>query len=277
MPSPNTYYRSLYKAAIALNNTAVTLIERQQYKDAVDTFRLSIGAIHTVIEETRNPSRADDTGSSATAGSINEMTRHLHEASQRCAQSFIEHIHPDTTRTSNESSGNVIVIKFSSQQCAISVLEAIIHASRGGTVQVYTCVVIEVLDQDESYLESIGEVCNSIMYNFGVAHSILACQFDSSMKSEQILIEELQKRAFKLLRLIEPFFLAKLVCSPNEFHDRGVLLLCVLFAQAMSTVAHHLHYTTLWESYKDTLRAILVSIDAQEMLIPTMNRHAAMA
>lgn len=293
MSSPtNTYHRTMYKAAIALNNTAVTLIERQQYKDAVDTFRLSISAIHTVIEETRNPSPSDDVVSSA---DIQEITRHLHEASQRCAQSYIVHHNNNnnntddsmdvssstttrTTTTSNPTSGgNVIVVKSSSQQCTISVLETICKASQAGTAQVYTCVVIEQVDPDESYLESIGEVCNSIMYNFGVAHSILACQFDSSMKTEQILIEELQKRAFKLLRLIEPFFLAKLVCSPNEFHDRGVLLLCVLFAQAMSNVAHHLHYTTLWESYKDTLRAILVSIQAQETLIPTMNRHAAMA
>jgi hypothetical protein len=265
MSTLNTYHRSLYKAAIALNNTAVTLIERRHFKDAVETFRLSISAIHSVIEETRNSSRAEEFVSSSC---LHEITRHLHDASQRCARSFIARDDADT-RTNNSSNGNVIVVKFSSQQCAISVLETICRASQDGTAQVYTCVVIELVDQDESFFESIGEVCNSIMYNFGVAHSILACQFDSSMKSEQILIEELQKRAFKLLRLIEPFFLAKLVWSPNEFHDRGVLLLCVLFAQAMSTVAHHLHYTTLWESYKDTLRAILVSIDAQESLIPT--------
>ena len=200
------------------------------------------------------------------------MTRHLHEASQRCAQSYIA-----SDATCNESSGNVTVVKISSQQSAFSVLETIYHASQGGSTKVYTCLVIELVDQDESYSDSIGEVCNSIMYNFGVAHSILASQFDPNMKSEQIVIEELQKRAFKLLRLIEPFFLAKLVCSPNEFQDRGVILLCVLFAQAMSTVTHHLRYMILWESYEDTLRAILASIDAQEKLIPTMNRHAAMA
>ena len=275
MTFANTHHRTLYKAAIALNNTAVTLIERQQYKDAVETFRLSISAIHSVIEESRNPSRAEEFVASSC---ITEITRHLYEASQRCAQLCIANHDADARTTpSNESDENVIVVKFSSQQCAISVLDTIYQASRGGTAQVYTCVVIEVVDQDESLFESIGEVCNSIMYNFGVAHSVLACQFNASMKSDQVLIEELQKRAFKLLRLIEPFFLAKLAWSPNEFHDRGVLLLCLLFAQAMSTVTYHLHYTALWESYKDTLRAILASIDAQETLIPTLNRHAAMA
>lgn len=269
MSSPSKYHSSLYKAAIALNNTAVTLIERQQYKDAVDVFRHSIGAIQSVIEETRNSTHTEEDVSLAR---LNEITGHLHEASQRCAQSYIVN---DTT--SIESSGSVIVVKFSSQQPVISVLQTILNASQGGATQVYTCLVIELVDEDESYLESIGEVCNSIMYNFGVAHCILACQFNSNLKSDQIVIEELQIRAFKLLRLIEPFFLAKLVCSPNEFQDRGVLLLCVLFAREMSTVTQHLQYTMLWESYKDTLHAILASIDAQESLIPTIHRHAAMA
>jgi hypothetical protein len=278
-------HEAMYKAAIVLNNTAVTLIERQQYQDAVDTFRRSISAIHTVMVEIRNPSRSEDIISSTY---FNEITRHLHEASQRCAQSFIVHNDTDDTTTTpvvtatrtsidNPSTGNVIVVKSSSQQSAISAIEAIDCASQGGAAHVYTCVMIEQVDQAESFVDTIDEVCNSIMYNFGVAHSILACQFDSTLQTEQILIEELQKRAFKLLRLIEPFFLAKIVCCPNQFHNRGVLLLCTLFVQAMSTVAHQLHYTTLWESYKDTLRAILVSIQAQETLIPTTNGHAAMA
>ena len=262
---------SIYKSAIALNNAAVTLIERQQIKDAVDTFRHSIGAIHIVIEKTRNPTNIEETISS---DRLNEITGNLHEASQRCAQSYIA---SDVDTRNIKSIGNVVVAKFSSQQSVISVLETILNASQGSATQVYTCLVIELVDHDESYVESISEVCNSIMYNFGVVHSILACQFNSNMKSEQIVIEELQQRAFRLLRLIEPFFLAKLVFSPNEFQDRGVLLLCVLFARAMSTVAHHLHYTVLWESYKETLRALLALIDAQETLIPTMNRHAAMA
>ena len=156
-------------------------------------------------------------------------------------------------------------------------METICYATQGGTVQVYSCVVIDQVDQDEPNLKSINEVCTTIMYNLGITHSILACQFNFSIKSEHLIIEELHQRAFTLLRLIDTFFLAKLVRSPDEFHDRDALLLTVLFAQAMSTVAHNLHYTTLWESYQLILRVTLASMDAQETLIPTMNRHAALA
>ena len=272
----NTYHKSLYKAAIALNNTAVTLIERQQYRDAMETYRASISAIHSVIEETRNPSKVVNAMSAAF---INDITRQLREASQLCARSSIAHNDTDVvTKISNASSSdNVIIVKFSSQQCVISALETICQARQSGAAQVYTCVVIELMDQDGSYFESMDEVCYSIMYNFGVAHSILACQFDSSIKSEQIFIDELQNSAFALLRHTESFFLAKLVQSPHEFHDRGVLFLCLLFLHAMSTVAHQLQYMVLWESYQHSICVILTSIDAQEMLVPTMNRHAAIA
>ena len=144
----STYHKSLYKAAIALNNTAVTLIERQQYRDAVETYRASISAIKAVIEETRNPSKVEKAISS---DCVNEITRHLHEASQRCARSFITHNDADVvTRMSNASSGdNVIVVKFSSQHCVISALETSCNTSQDGTAQVYSCVVIEPVDQDE--------------------------------------------------------------------------------------------------------------------------------
>ena len=276
MISSITHRNNLCKAAIALNNTAVTLLERQQYSDAVETFRHSTSAIQAAVEdEARHATNVDETVSSVR---INEINRHLQEASQRCAQSYIVNVNDDTTRPRNESSANVHVIKFSSQQNLISVLNDLV--SRGGSPQatVYTCVVIEPTQQHESYdAVTMSEICNSIVYNFGVAHCILATQFNASLKSEQVLIEELQQRAFYLFRLIEPFFVEQIVSCSVEFHDRGVILLCLVFAQAMSTVAHQLQYMALGEKYRNTLRTILDSIGAQELLIPTMNQHAAMA
>ena len=132
-PHTNTYHRWLYKAAIALNNTAVTLTERQQYMDAMNTYRVSIGAIDLAIEEFRNPSKVEKAMSSEC---ISEITRQLHDASQRCARTFIAHNDTDVVTRMRDASynsahhgGNLIVVKFSSQQCAISVLETICHAS----------------------------------------------------------------------------------------------------------------------------------------------------
>jgi hypothetical protein len=256
-----------YKAAIALNNSAVTLLGRECYRDSVNTFRLAISLIQSAIEDFKNPNGAER--SSNSYGSINHQLQHTWE---RCAIASV----PNQISQSNPS---FVVIKFYSQQDPCGVEDAIFRAGLGGLKKVFACIILEPYDDDDLHcLDSIGLDSNSILYNFAVAHCLLAHQLGiNASKSEPTLIDELRHGAFQLFCLIEPFFLGRLSNSSMLFQGREFLLVYALFAHSMSEVASQMRQTLVCENYKRTLHAILNSINAQEALIPVGSRHASAA
>jgi hypothetical protein len=256
-----------YKAAIALNNSAVTLLEREFYRDSVDTFRLAISLIQSAIEDFKNPS-----GVERSCNFYESVNHQLQQTWKRCAIACVPN-------QSGHSNNGFVLIKFYSQQDPCGVEDAIFQASRGGIKKVFACVILEPNDDDENHcLDSIGLDSNSILYNFAVAHCLLAYQLGiSASKSEPVLIDELRQGAFQLFCLIEPFFLGRLSNFPLLFQGREFLLVCALFAQTMSEVANQMQQTAVGENYKKTLHAIVNSMNAQEALIPVGSRHASAA
>lgn len=264
----NVSQSARYKAAIVLNNSAVTLLEREFYKDSVDTFRLAIGLIQSAIEDFKNPNGAEGNSNSY------EVTSHqLQQTWNRCASASV----PDKVGPSNSG---FTLVKFYSQQDPCVVEDSIIQASQGGRIQVFACMILEPNEDDDTNdlsFDSIGLESNSILYNFAVAHCLLAYQLGINSQSEPVLIDELRQGAFQLFCLIEPFFLARLSNFPLLYQGRDFLLVCALFAQSMSEVASQLHHEAVCENYRKTLLAILNSISAQEALIPVGRRHASAA
>jgi hypothetical protein len=263
--------RVRYRAAVYLNNSAVTLLKRDYYNDAVETFRVSINIIQAIIEDMKNPNKVEVSSMSTV---YNDINRQVQDASHRCASACLP-----TGITASQSGGKLAVLKFYSQQDPSTFIDEIVEESRYSTSNGYTFVIIEPLNEDEICLELLGLDCYSVLYNFGVAHCLLASQFSSNVRPDQMLIDELRQSAFRLFLLIEPFFLARLSWCPDEskLDDRNVLLLCALFAQAMSDVASQLQYATVCESYESTLQAFLSSIGHQETFIPTRSRPAPAA
>lgn len=272
MSSVTTCYNARYAAAIALNNAAVTLLERACYKDSVDTFRASISIIQTILEKSRKPR-----GSYLPLlfNADTDINRHVQEASRRCAMACIPNAE-STVATMRETFN---LIRISSQADPSAVVDTLRNASRAGKTRMFICVVIEPLDPSEICLESIGLDVDAIIYNVGVAHCLLANQFSLKLepKSESCLTDELRRSAFQLFCLIEPFFMSRLSEYPFHFHDRTVLLLCTLFAHTLSEVAQHLQYATVNERCKSILHLISHSICVQEMLVPSKHRPAAAA
>jgi hypothetical protein len=252
-----------YRAAISLNNSAVTLLKREQYKDAVDTFRVSISIVQAIIEEMKNPNIVERNSISTLYNDINHQ---LQVASHRCATASLA-----TEMNKDQSNGKLAMIKIFSQQDPSTIIDTFIDESGDNTTNGYTFIIIEPLNQDDVSLDLIGLDCHSILYNFGIAHCLLASQISSSLISDRILIDNLRQSAFRLFRLMEPYFVARLSLYPtnSKLDDRSVLQLFAFFAKAMSDVASQLQYTTVYETYKSTLLELLLSIGQHETLIPT--------
>jgi hypothetical protein len=258
----NDWINVRHRAAISINNSAVTLLQREQYRDSVESFRVSISIMQAVLDRIKG----SDIENSLPIFD-REINHHLQDATHRCAKA--------NALISRQSKNKHSVLAFYSQQDPNVAFDAIIEEARDGATDVFTCVIIEPIDQDNVCLELD---CYTILYNFGVAHCLLAYKFFSSnLKSDQILVYELRQNAFQLFRQLEPYFLTRILWCPSKLDDRRVLLLCALFAKSMFEVASHLHYTTVCESYKSTLLACLVSIYHEEKFIPTQSRPASAA
>jgi hypothetical protein len=258
-----------YRAAIYLNNSAVTLLKRERYQDAVETFRVSISIILATIEEIKNPVKQEVIPMSSLYDGINSL---LQDASRRCGNASLA-----TEMTYSQSKRTRTVITFFNQQDPCTIIDEIIEESRHSTSNGYTFIIIEPLNQDDVCLDMLLLDCHSILYNFGVAHCLLASQFSSTL--DRLIIDELRQSAFRLFRLMEPFFMERMSSYPinSEMDVRSVLLLFALFAHTMSEVSSQLEYTTVSELYKAKLMVLLHSIVYQETFLPTKGRPAAAA
>jgi hypothetical protein len=254
-----------YRAAIALNNSAVTLLERERYKDSVDTFRIAISLMQSTVVGIQSSNGMEINS----FPSYDYINFHLQQTWRRCSLASVE--------SPAVRSDTLAVVKFYSQQDPSAMEDEIIKASRGGQTKVFNCIIIEPAESDDCWMETIGRDSNSILYNFGVAHCLLAFQLGTNSRSELMLADELRQGAFRLFCLIEPFFFASLSDPPVFFQGCEILLLGALFAQTMSEVASYLQHTVVCENYKGTLLAILLSIRVQDALSPAGRRHASAA
>jgi hypothetical protein len=258
-----------YRAAISLNNSAVTLLKREQYNYSIKTFRESIKIMQTILDNMENLNNSDAILSSKFD---NDIRYQLQEASHYCAMISPLHGASNTTQSSKKA-----ILKFYTQQDPNTAYDAIIKTNTNDGSTVFTLIMIEDFNQDALTLKFIGLECDTILYNFGVAHSLMAFKLENNLKSNQILIEELRQGAFRLFRIIEPHFLVRLSIHPSDEEDWNVQTLCALFTQAIYNVAYELQCTTLCEYYGASLQAITHSINHQKIFIPTLSRPASAA
>jgi hypothetical protein len=273
-PSYNNHCRDKrYKAAIALNNSAITLLERDCFKDAVEMLRIaiylaqltfcSVGAFDPNTTLPQPIDLSDD-----------DIHRHLMNAAQcqskpRQASSCSMNTHTD-------------LLKFSTQHNVSLVRESISKASQQGTRAVFSYIVIEPIDFGEVNLDSVYHDSMLILYNFGVAHYSLAGQIEVSKciceQHRRILVYELRQTAYQMFYVIEGYVCRKLAeASVKRLQESGLLLLSALFSRTMSELALQLHYTTVSEYYTIAFRAILIMIDRQCQSFPDSALHAATA
>ena len=254
--SANHRYIKQYRDAIALNNTAVALLERDYFKDAVDMLQIalylvqltfcSVGSFDPI---TALPNKIQVTDDDITRYLINAVRC---QCDKRCSL---------TLKT------NVDVLFVSTQHNIGQVGKILSKAQQRGTKAVFIYVVIEPIDFDEVDLDSVYHDSMLILYNFGVAHCSSAAHIERSTRLfddryRWILVHDLRQAACQMFTVIEAYIGRMWSgASASENQESGLLTLSALLCYAKAELALHLHYTTANEYCNVTFTAILKLID----------------
>ncbi len=257
--SANHRYVKQYRDAIALNNTAVALLERGCFKGAAEMLDIalyllqltfcSVGSFHPVTTLPNKIQVTDD-----------DIRRYLINAVKlQCDK-----------RCSSTLDMNYDILIVSTQHNIGEVGKILSKAKQSGTKAFFSYVLIEPIDFDEINLDSVYHDSMLILYNFGVAHYSLAAHIERSTslfddRYRWILIHDLRQTAYQMLDVIEAYisrmWLPSASASGYRYQESGLLMLSVLLCYAKAELASHLHYTNAVESCNRTFTAILKLID----------------
>lgn len=269
--SPNHCCDKRYKDAIALNNAAITLLEQDCFKDAVEMLRIaiylmqlsfcSVGAFDPNTTLPEKMYLTDD-----------DVHRHLMNAI-RCQ---------NKQRGISKWNKKDDFLKFSTQHDVGLVGESILKASQYGTKAVFSYIVIEPIDFDEIDIDSVYHDSMLILYNFGVAHYSLAGRIEVSKNILDrhcwFVVQELRQSAYQMLYVIEGYVCRKLSNASTLWSQgSGLLMLSALFSRTMSELSLNLHYTTVSDYYNVAYTAILMLIERQGNTFPELVHQAAAA
>jgi hypothetical protein len=264
MASTNCICDTRYKAAIALNNAAVSLLCRQRYKLAMDMFRVAINLIQL---------------SCCVLGDIDQ--RSLPEPILFPEDSIRHHLEValycrvEQSASSEPPNPTVVSIQFSSQQDAWQVKDILIDASANNTKTVFSYINIEPIDYEYVNLDTAYHNSIVILYNYGVAHCSLAQQMESDALQSP-LARALRQASFQIFYVID-VYVRKTLASPSMSHENAVLLLSALFTQTMSRLADTFSCTTIRFYYNVAFEAIVSWIDEQHKLFPSQENQAPAA
>lgn len=271
-PTFSSSHDEQYKAAVALNNMAVSLLQRQCYQDALDTFKDAITLIQFSLRTLVGRRAGDGLNLFSVPGVLVDNV--LQAAWHRYATSAMRPVLPALAG----GAGDFAILTVSSQQDPSGVQGAISEAmSRNGKNSVFCCINVDPVDFEECCIETIDLDSNLILYNFGIAHCLLASKLEANTNFEGVLVQKLRQSGFHLFRLSEAFLKERLSEPPFHFQGGTVLLISALFTRSMVELASHLNYMEVSEYYRVAYVALLVSIDAQQNLLPTNVRQAAAA
>lgn len=253
-----------YKAAIALNNAAVSLLSRQRYKVAMDMFRVAMSHIQL---------------SCCLLGDIDQ--RSLPEPIIIPDDSISHHLgiallcHAEQSNSSESQNPNVASIKFSSQQDAWQVRDVLVEASANNTRTVFSYINIEPIDYEYINLDTAYHNSIVILYNYGVAHCSLAQQMESNAL-QYPFARALRQASFQIFYVID-VYVRRTLANPSLSHENAILQLSALFTQTMSRLAENFSCTTISYYYNVAFEAIISWIDEQHKLFPSLENQAAAA
>jgi hypothetical protein len=253
-----------YKAAIALNNAAVSLLSRQRYKVAMDMLRISMNLIQL---------------SCCLLGDIDQ--RSLPEPIIVPEDLIIHHLEialhyrAEQSASSEPPIQTVATIRFSSQQDVWQVKDVLLAASANNAKNVFGYINIDPIDYECINLDTAYHNSIVILYNYGVAHCSLAQQMESN-ELQYPFARAIRKVSFQIFYNID-VYVRRTLANPNVSNDNSVLLLSALFTQTMSRLADNFCCTTISYYYSAAFEAIISWIDEQHKLFPSHDNQAAAA
>lgn len=253
-----------YKASIALNNAAVSLLSRQRYKVAMDMFRVSINLIQL---------------SCCLLGNIDE--RSLPEpilVPEDLINHHLEialHCHDEQSASSGLPNQTVDTVQFSSQQDAWQMRDVLLAASVNNTKNVFSYINIDPVDYEDINLDTAYYNSIVILFNYGVAHCSLAQQMESNAM-QYPFAQAIRQASFQIFYVIDVYVRGALA-NPSMSNENAVLLLSALFTHTMSRLADNFSCATISYYYNVAFEAIIRWIDEKRKLFPIHDHQAAAA
>jgi hypothetical protein len=200
---------TMHKGAVALNNIAVSLLQRHYYQEAVETLKDALALMKAVVDY--NPGK-----DSSSAPDVYQI---LQKSSQRLAYSY----------HGRSQSLNVFVL--SNQEDPVVVHDMIIKHPNS-----QLCITIDPIDFQQWDQDTFDLDTNVILYNYGVSYTCFAATIRDSKAQSRVLCQSLQ-----IFRLKESF-LFEFCDNPSgeTLVNRTTLLVNMLLTRNLIQVSHHL-------------------------------------
>lgn len=256
-----------YKAAIALNNAALSLLAKERYKLAMDMFRVAMNLIQLSccvlgdIDQLSLPEPILVPGDLIS----HHLNIALHCQAEESDSCLGEPVNPNNATSI-----------FSSQMDVWQVRDAIQKKSFDNTKVSFYYINIDPIDHEDLSLVTAYQNSIVILYNYGVAHCNLAHQLESLDDLNNSFARALRQASFQIFYVID-VYVRRMLENPSLSQENVVLLLSALFTRTMSQLANEVSCATISYYYNMTFEAILCWIEMQHKLFPIYETQAAAA
>jgi hypothetical protein len=266
-----------HKAAIALNNTAVSLLVRGYSRHALEIFNdaMKVMRMVTVHNEEQQPDSTTSTTSDI-EGSGEEVRLALDRASMRSARC----ISPCRSR-------NMPLLQVVSTHCNSSTIyEGLASCAQCVSFPVAFPMTIDPIDYEACAGDDVGLHAAVVLYNYGIAHDcIAATTVWSTDKSPTVpsndgarLQHTIQNKALRIYQLTMAV-LSKVHAdgdSPSYMGSQSLLLQAFL-THNLIQVSIKLNLQFEYHEYCVAMERLVQLLDIQQLLLPAANGALAAA
>jgi hypothetical protein len=260
-----------HKAAISLNNTAVSLLARGFLKESIATWKDAVRIM-----------RSATSGSDGTEDGISTLvkneTRHaLDRACKRAA--YAMDVAPIGSFADVTASTNLQII--SSQHSPKRVYEILTSCQDCSSLQVAFLMTIDPVDYESCTSDDLTFEAAAILYNFGVAYSSLATEAVDSMSEDARFFYDVHARAHRIYLMAKCLLskfdqdLVEANAAPSMVYQLLLLrtILTHNLLNASITMGLHLEY----DEYSFSMQFLLQLTEMRHRLLPFEDQAIAAA
>jgi hypothetical protein len=251
-----------HKAAIALNNTAVSLLVRGFHKESIATWKDAVRIMRSAT------SISDGTDDGISTFAKNETSRALDQACKRTAHAM--KVVPVGSLGGVTASTNLQMI--SSQHSPKRVYDTLTSCEDCSSLQVAFLVTIDPVDFESCTSDDLTFEAAVILYNFGVAYSSLATEAEDSLTHDARFFYDIHARAHHIYlmaeRLLSKFDQDLVGANAAPSMEYQLLLLRTILTHNLlnASIAMSLHLE--YDEYSISMHYLLQLIEMRHGLLP---------
>ena len=259
---------SRHKAAIALNNAAVSLLIRGFYRDAVDTLKDAIQFMKIAAVPVEEQNGAEEISAEETHLAFNRSWKRA----AVCGTS--------TNACQDCFTNRPILQVISSQYNSTSINEAVASCTQSSTRRVCFPVAIDPIDFEGSDDDDIEFNSGVIMYNYGIAFDCLAAAVNPTTNDAYDHQKLIQAKAHRLFQ-ITGALLFKLYQDHQDniptYEAGRLLLLMTLLTHNLMQASINLNMQLEYHEHCQTMESLLQLMEFYQFMLPNAGNNIATA